>query len=251
MTVKISNWMFLIMAILLGLLFFSLIRGCNNLKHAATNNVNLNERIRQQKEDSISSANSLKEYKDSLEIVNGLLSLRENKLDKTETDLAKANDRIDALLNKYEPVSINNDTNVTLVPNEYIEDCAGCFSELSNGQKLVKLYKGQVDSVKLSYQAKDRIQNNRIAQLSKENASINSKYKSLLDSTVAPTKQTRKLFLSISTMAINQNLPNAIGGGFFYQDKKYRIFGAKIYGSPYGLIKTVDVALPLSLRIIK
>jgi len=251
MTVKISNWVFFVVIVLLALLIFALIRGCNNVTHQSLAIVNKDARIKQLQADSISKEKSLQEYKDSLELANGLISLRNNQLDKTEIDLVDANKRITQLLNKYNPISINSDTNVTLVPNEYIEDCADCFNELGNAQKLGKIYKGQVDSVKSAYQAKDRIQNNRIAQLSKENASINGKYKSLLDSTVAPVKQTRKLFLSISTMAINQNMPNSIGAGFFYQDRKFRLFGAKIYGSPYGSIKTIDVALPLSLRIIK
>jgi len=249
--VKISNWVFVVVIVLLVLLIFALIRGCNNVTRQSLAIVNKAERIKQLQADSIDKEKSLQLYKDSLGLANGLISLRDNQLDKTEVDLAKANERITALLNKYKPVSINNDTNVTVVPNEYIEDCAGCFSELENSQKLGERYKGQVDSVKAAYQAKDRIQNNRIAQLSKENASVTSKYKSLLDSIPTPIKQTRKLFLSISTMAINQNFPNAIGGGLFYQDRKYRLFGAKIYGSPYGSIKSIDVALPLSLRIIK
>lgn len=59
---------------------------------------------------------------------------------------------------------------------------------------------------------------------------------------------TRKVLVSVGTLLIDANIPNAIGGGFAYQDRYNRIFSVKYYASKYGGIKQADFFIPLSFK---
>jgi hypothetical protein len=135
------------------------------------------------------------------------------------------------------------------VPNEYIEDCSGCFSALDKAQQLGLRYKLELDNKDNLTKSKVKVLDNRINILENQNAQLNKSYRSLLDSTNKKAYTLRRtLFATIGAMSINQIMPNAIGGGFLYEDKKRRIFGVKYYISEYGSIYQGEISLPLSLK---
>jgi hypothetical protein len=64
-------------------------------------------------------------------------------------------------------------------------------------------------------------------------------------------EQRRTLFFKMGALAINQSLPNGIGIGAMYQDKRKRIFSVGYYITEYKTVYQAEVAFPLSLRKLK
>lgn len=250
MSVKISNWGILGLLISIGILVFALYKGCDNVNKNATLSVNYKERILKLEQDSIEQDKQRSAYFDTTEFLNGQLALSDNKLLSLTENLEQANDRIATLLKKHVPIGPNPDTNVTLVPNEYIEDCSGCFSELKNGQQLVIKYKSEKDNQEMLFKRQISTKDNRIKSLEAKTIQLTSNYRSLLDSSQKQQnklEQRRTLFFKMGALAINQSLPNGIGIGAMYQDKRKRIFSIGYYITEYKTVYQAEVAFPLSL----
>jgi hypothetical protein len=252
--IKISNWAVFGLLVGIGLLIFALYRGCSNVKENAALSINYKERIRKLENDSIEEAKQRAAYYDTTEFLNVQLALSDNKLLSLTENLGKANDRIATLLKKHVPIEPNPDTNVTLVPNEYIEDCSGCFSELKNGQQLVLKYKTEKENQEKLFKSQISTKDSRINSLEIKNLQLISSYGTLLDSSQkqqSKLEQRRTLFFKMGALAINQSLPNGIGIGAMYQDKRKRIFSVGYYITEYKTVYQAEVAFPLSLRKLK
>lgn len=248
MQVKISNWFIFGALILIGVLIVSLIRGCDNFNEAKQSNVNLAERIKVLQQDSLDNVTNNKQYEVQSEYLASQLETSNDSIKSLNEDLRDADKRIATLLKTHQSVSPNADTNITTVPNRYITDCADCFAELGNGQKLVLKYKLERDNQERIYKAQLEIKNNRINNLQDYSNKLYNNYKNLLDSSGKKLEQRGILFFKMSALAINQNLPNAGGAGFIYMDKKKRLFGVSAYLSNYGSVYQAEIAFPLSLK---
>lgn len=252
MSVTINKWLLLALIIGTCVLLWALIRGCNNSKDNQTLAVNYKERSKTLEDSLRLSQKELIAYKDTMKFLNGQLSLTDNKLLSLTEDLGSANDRITALLKKHVPIEPNPDTSITTVPNEYIEDCAGCFSELSKGQQLVIKYKSEKDKQEQLYKGQLNLKDNRIRSLESSNNSLTRSYSSLLDSskrfqdTFAPRG---RLYLSWGVLFAPW--PQSAGAGLMYQDKRNVIFGGMWYYGTQGHMVEANIHFPLSFRKLK
>lgn len=246
---KPPKWVIYAMLILLVLLVCSLYRGCKQFNHDESHVLNSKRRIDQLVRDSIENKKQLDENKIQIEFLDGQIALSENKDDLYLDSFRTLNNHITELKKRYRAVTPSEDTTVTLVPNAYIVDCADCFTSIDKAQQLGLRYKAQLDNADYLNKSKVKALDNRISLLEKQNAKLGKDYRSLIDSvSVAPPSLRRTLFVTVGTMSVNQSFPNAIGGGFLYEDKKRRIFGAKYYISKYGSIYQGEVSFPLSLK---
>jgi hypothetical protein len=251
-----SNWLKITTLIIAGVIIFALIRGCSNSKLQLSENNALksaNDSLSKKiNNDSIANKKLATDYQLKDQVQSGIITIQENKLNAAYDTLDKANDRINKLLARYKPVTPNVDTNVTLVPNEYISDCSQCFTELEGQQNNIKGARKEMDSLKKALTVKINIQQARISELGREQAqaknnlndcrAINEAYQKKLE-------LRRRLFLSMGIMAIGTKFtPNAAGIGLSYQDKQFRMISFKYYTSEYGGIKSLDIHMPLSLR---
>lgn len=241
--------------ILLGFLIlaFALIRGCNQGKakdeayaKSLAKNTELEEKLKAADSASLANKNN---YNASLEFANGVIALKDNQVQSTRAELEAANIRIEALLKRHKSVQPDTNSTVTLVPNEYIEECAECFAELEYHKGKSARFIKETDSLHAAHLAKESLQQKRITQLQQENSHVS---KTLTDCLTAGKAQAgkletrRKVYLTMG--AIWAPLPKAIGVGLLYQDKRGRMYGGKAYTSAWGTLVESELILPLSFR---
>lgn len=223
-------------------------RGCKNNKKKEAATASLQQRVDKLIEDSIRKEEELAENALTLEYADGQLSLSQIRVGVLEDSQVVLNDQITALRKRHVPITPNPDTNITTVPNQYINDCEGCFVALGKSQDLGLRYKAEADNRESLNLSKMNALNNRVKILELYNDQLSGDYRSVLDSLRKEKPSIRRtLYFSLGTMAIGQNLPNAVGAGFLYQDKKKRIFGVKYYIGKESIYQA-EVAIPLSLR---
>jgi hypothetical protein len=235
------------------ILVFTFIRGCNNSRQAIALNKELiikNDSLAAQViREKIINLENKKEYEIKLEVANGQVEIKENQVARTEADLNAANKRINILLAKHHDISPSDDTSITVVPNEFINDCNGCFTELENGQKLVQQYKIDNDQLKLSLRVKDKLQTDRIGQQEQEKAKL---VKSLNDC-MTLSKSAQKAAephgqLYFSWNVIWSPLPIGASIGLAYQNKHKLQYGLRGGYGTFGKYVETEMNLPLSLR---
>lgn len=250
MQVKISNWAILVTLVLLGLLIVALIRGCKNNQHNGALIVNHESRINNLVHDSTETVKKLIENHKQMEVLEGQLSLSNNKLLFLDENLGKANDRITVLLKKHVPINPSLvDTGVMVVPTMYVNECADCFIELSNGQKLVIQYKAEKENQFNLLSGKINLKDNRIRDLETANVKLTSNYRSLIDSSKRfqdKLKPRGRLYLSWGVLYYPW--PKAAGMGLMYQTKRNLIIGGMWYYGTQGHMVETNIHFPLSLR---
>ncbi|HZI69679.1 MAG TPA: hypothetical protein VFD60_00815 [Nitrososphaeraceae archaeon] len=254
MTLQIKPWLKYATLIALGILLIASIRGCHQGQasvaaaekwHRSTDSLNNVTKILKVIIDS-----TKKSYQDSLDFVNGQLALAKNQLIATKYLLDSADSRITALRGRYRPIQPNADTSITTVPNDYIANCADCFTELSNGQAKVKQYMGQIDDLNKSYQSKINLQQNRINQLDQQNAQLSGTLQDCLEVSKAAEKKLAphgQLFFSWSVLWVPY-IPTMAGVGLMYQNKYKLQIGVRGMFGRYGNGFETEVNMPLSLK---
>lgn len=246
MSIKINPFVVTAILIGIGILIIALVRGCSNEKKLAASTIDYKGRIDAMAKDSIETSQQLSAYKDTMEFMDGQLSLSKNKELSLNEDLGKANDRITILLRKHVPIKPSSDTSMTWAPNEFINECSECFHELQNGQQLVKKYKAEKDNQEQICNGKLNVKDNRIGFLEKSNTKLTKDYKSLIDS-AGKVERKGMLYFSYGVLW-DAYVPKMGGIGLMYQDKRLRQFGVKGYfGSSKPLIET-QVNMPLSFK---
>lgn len=253
-SLKLPNWLW--GAILIGVcvLIFLLIRGCNQesvpvavtdkWKKSTDSLTKVTKDLKQVISD------TKKQYQDSLDFVNGKLALTENQLIATKYQLDSADKRVTSLVLRYKPIQPNKDTSITAVPNTYIDDCANCFTELSNGQQKVKLYLSQLDSVKEVTDQKIWLQDKRIIQLSQENIQLAGTLQNCLEVSKSAEKVLAphgQLYFSWAVLWVPY-LPTMAGMGLMYQNKYRLQIGVRGMFGRYGSGFETEVNMPLSLK---
>jgi hypothetical protein len=235
------------------ILIFALIKGCSNNRQVIavnqelkTKNDSLQKRITK---DSIQFSDNKKEYKISLELANWQVEIRDNQLAKTSVELDAANKRINILLDKHKEITPDSDTSHTYVPNDFIVDCNGCFTELENGQKLVQQYRLDNEQLKFSLRVKDKLQTDRIGQQEQEKAKLSKSLQDCMEiSKKAQNASAPKGQLYFSWDVLWNPWPSSAGVGLMYQTK-YRVqYGATWYYGRYGQMIQTQMNLPLSIK---
>lgn len=244
-----------ILSLGLLLLFFLLIRGCQHSNNQQQQIALQDSAISRLREDTarinnISRINK-ENYDNSLAYANGLLDLRQNKLESTEARLLATSIDYAFLKKKYENVQPDMDTSVTLVPNMFINDCHDCFDSLDFKNQLIKLYVREVKDVDSAHRMKEELYTGRIGELTVER---NTYRKNSEDAIIiaakaqASAEPRRKVFLSLGIMGKKDYLLMGVGAGGFYLDKKQRMFGLNAYGTNQGPLVTANLGLPLSFK---
>lgn len=254
MILKIPSWLIFAILIGAGILIFACIRGCNQGQQAVAESIQWKQENTKLVHDTTRLAqerdSTKKAYQDSLDFVNGQLALRENQLTARIIQLDSADKRITNLRARYQAVIPNKDTSITTVSNEYIENCADCFAELSNGQEKVKTYMAQIDNLNQSYQAKINLQQNRINQLDKQNTQLAGTLHDCIETSQKAEKKLAihgQLYFSWSVLWVPFT-PTMAGIGLMYQNK-YRVqFGLRGMFGRYGNGFETEVNMPLSLK---
>lgn len=255
MTIQIKQpWKVYAVLIALGIILFASIRGC----HQGQASVAVAEKWHRST-DSLSNVTKIlkvvidstkKSYQDSLDFVNGQLALKNNQLVYTKYSLDSADQRITILINKYKDIQPATDTSVTTVPNEYVNECHDCFTELKGGQAKVKLYLSQLDSVKQVTQTKLNLQQNRINQLNQQNTQLAGTLQDCLEVSKAAEKKLAphgQLFFSWSVLWVPY-IPTMAGVGLMYQNKYKLQIGVRGMFGRYGNGFETEVNMPLSLK---
>lgn len=252
---KIPTWLKFSLLIGLGISIVLLMRGgCGQGKLTIAEAVQFKNDIKRLVQDSARLAkerdSTKKAYQDSLDFANGQLALRENQLTARIMQLDSADKRITALRAKYQPVQPSKDTSITTVQNSYIENCADCFAELSNGQEKVKQYMAQIDNLNKAYQSKINLQQNRINQLDKQNTQLAGTLQDCIEISKAAEKKLSphgQLFFSWSVLWVPL-LPKMAGVGLMYQNKYRLQVGIRGMFGQYGNGFETEVNMPLSFK---
>jgi hypothetical protein len=250
MSLKINPIVATAVLIGIGILLIAFIRGCKNNQHNVALAVNYEAHINNLIHDSIETAKKLIENDKQMEVLEGQLSLSNNKLLFLDENLGKANDRITVLLNKHVPIKPSLvDTSAITVPARYVNECADCFTELSNGQKLVIQYKAEKENQFNLLSGKINLKDNRIKDLETANIKLTSNYRSLIDSSKKVQdvlKPRGRLYLSWGVLW--SALPQYAGAGLMYQTKRNLIIGGMCYYGTQGYLVETNIHFPLSLR---
>lgn len=255
MTLKIPSWLKYLLLIGLGIGIVLLMRnGCGQGKLTVAEAIQLKKDIKNLVQDTLritKEKDSLKRiYQDSLEFVNGQWLLAKNQTVATRYQLDSADKRITELRARYQAVQPSTDTSVTVVPNEYVNNCADCFAELSNGQEKVKTYMAQIDNLNQSYQSKINLQQNRINQLDKQNTQLAGTLHDCIDASQRAEKKLSphgQLYFSWSVLWVPL-LPKMAGIGLMYQNRYRLQVGVRGMFGQYGNGFETEVNMPLSLK---
>jgi hypothetical protein len=254
MTIKLHPAIIVLILIGVGVLLFALFKGCKNGSELKTKlNISqsqLDSVTLKQERDSMASVQHEKDYKDSLQFANGQLDLTQSRLETTQTQLLASGNNAAEWKRKYESVRPEINT-TTLVPNEFINDCHDCFDSLDYKNRLIGVYVGQVKEANIAHEKKEKLQENRIMQViserdtaikrTQEATSLAKKYHDALEPKGV-------VYLTIAAISIQSILPNGIGAGIKYKDKRDKLYGAKVFGSNVGTIYEGELSLPLSSR---
>lgn len=242
-------------AVILGiiLLLYALWKGCQNSASRKDYQVTpkINERLERLQKDSAQTHSELNDLHFSYNLLQGQFDLLTNKNITTTDSLSAANDRITLLRKRHVDIEPSHDTSATLVPNEYLSDCASCFAELDNGQRLVLKYKEEKDGLQ-------KILSDQLSIKDKEASVFRSQISDLKNTLIDVTEiakrnekknePRRTLYFSLATISVNNKLPTGIGGGLLYMDKRMRIFGANYYINNTGPVWQAQLSMPLSLK---
>lgn len=240
--------------IVVGILLIATIRGCQRSKSDEGDIKELmaltDSSIAVAKRATSEWAEAKKQYKDSLEFIQGQWDLSKNRELALNEDLGKANDRITILLKKHVPIKPSlSDTGIITVPMEYVRDCEGCYDELANGQQLVLKYKAEKDNQFQILSGKTSIKDNRISFLEKSNTTLGESNSALLSNIkTLQDKWMPKGRMYLSLGALWNFAPYAVGAGLMYQDNRFRQYGAKVYFGSFGKMVETNINMPLSFK---
>lgn len=254
-SIKIPAWLKFSLLIGLGIGIVLLMRnGCGQGKLTVADGIQLQKDIKKLVQDTLRITkerdSTKKEYQDSLDFINGQLSLKNNQLTSTRYSLDSADQRITILINKHKDIEPSKDTNVTIVPNDFISDCHNCFTELKGGQQKVKLYLSQLDSVKKDAVTKDWLQEKRIIQLSQQNTQLAGTLHDCIDASQRAEKKLAphgQFYFSWSVLWVPL-VPKMAGIGLMYQNKYRLQIGVRGMFGQYGNGIETEVNMPLSLK---
>lgn len=199
---------------------------------------------------------SVKMAADSIEYQNNIYNIKKQITFKSDTinalgmqlnNIIKENRQ---LIYKYKNNDYikNVDPSAVLMPQEFVEDCKDCFAQLEKTTDSVEEYKHESDMIKILWITQANLDSARIEKLEHEKLRLNKDYNDMRAAAEINTKtltSKRKLKIGIAGMLNDKFLPNAIGPGLIYEDKKDRDFGFKPMFGKDGQRYIIDVHVPL------
>lgn len=255
MNIKIFNWppwLKLVILIGIGILIIALIKGCqNNKQHLSDIQklTGLTDSLRMLTKSAVAGWKTSKAaFEDTLEFERGQRFLAQFQRERVEDELIKVNKDNAALLEKYKYYKYA-DTNMVSAPQEFVDDCRGCFERLEKTDRLSITYRMQVRDWGVKFEQETGLLNNRIANIEKERDIYYKQVDSFTNAqskVVNKIKQKGRLYLSWGVLW--SPWPVGAGGGLMYQTPRNVIFGGKVY---YGANKTTvetTMNFPLSFK---
>lgn len=242
----------------IGILLFALIRGCNKGKNVQNDYINLaviNDSLRMTLElDSINALESKARFQDSLDFERGQNALLEEQKDRTQVELNSQLQVNKALIKKhqlyeYTDTSTSPYKSIVVVPTEFVEDCKGCFTNLTKTTNLADKYEVDLKNLKKSNDNIEKKYQKRLTEVEAERNIFRNKVGSLAkqqDSVLEKLKPHGKLYLSWGV--IWGPWPKMAGAGIMYQNKRNLLWGAKWYYGSNGQMVETTINFPLSLR---
>lgn len=194
-------------------------------------------------------------YVDSLDFVRGQLDLQQEKSNAQQDRVTDLEKQVDSLLAKHNITKKNlqtypSDTGFTLAPNEYINECEGCFTLLDKYKKENVQLRFEKDSYDTLMRQQNNINEARIAQLDAERLRFNKLLNDcrLARSSVQACDTTRKVKLSLMGMFSDPFMPKGGGFGVIYEDKRFNEYGGHVVFSNAGNIYLFNIAKTISFR---
>lgn len=193
-------------------------------------------------------------FEDTLAFVRGQADLQSNiNIAKTQR-IIELEHNIDSIIKKHnktkkEIKTYDYDTGFVLAPNEYINECEGCFNILDTYKKENIQLRFERNAYDTLMRKQSEIQSTRILDLEREKNTWKKAFTDLGYSNTKDTiKVTRKLKISAMGMLNDLFLPNGGGGGLIYEDKKFNEYGAHVLLTGRGNIYLLHVAKTISFK---
>lgn len=192
-------------------------------------------------------------YEQQSNTINGKLEESQKQIELRDEHIHLLEDTISALLQKHQATKtkvVLGDTGTTIVPNEYIHECEGCFDLLGRYKKESNQLRFERDSYDSLMRQQNSISENRIAELEQQKLTFN---KLLNDCRLARAgapvyEPTRKVKLSAMAMFGSPFTPKGGGIGVIYEDKKFNEYGGHYLLTDNKPIYLFHIAKTISLR---
>lgn len=210
---------------------------------------------KQDLENAIKQAES--KYVDSINFINGQLSLKEEQVFFQNDKVISLEFKIDSLTTahnvtkkKLRPAPVGDiisDTGFVLAPNEYVNECEECFSTMATYKKENIQLRFERDGYDTLMRWQSQIHENRIVTLQKERDEFKRAFYNS-ESKKSDCNITRKIKLSAMGMLSDPFLPKGGGGGLIYEDKKFNEYGGHVLLTDRGPMYLFHFAKTISLR---
>lgn len=171
-------------------------------------------------------------FDDSLRNIKGQLELAQIEKKETESNLSRAEQRINKLIADHEIIPISKgDSGYYVVPDAYVKNCEECIVELESGKKEVKKYITQSDSIEKLRSDEIRLLNNRLEFVKNELSATGLRYDAL-NATIGKLLKIAKPKTSIAGGIEGTYSPVNTQIGIWLEVNSK---GNKVYGIGYGI----------------
>ena len=253
LTLKLPQWVWILIFIVIGVLLFSLIRGCKQSKMQVAENNTL-KALNGELQNAIASDRSVtdssnKLFKDTLEFERGQRALIEAQKQRTEAELQDITQENKTLIARHK-LGQYTDTSSVTVPGEFVSECQGCFVKLEKTTDLVEKYKKDVNNLQNNWDNQTAIYQKRFKELDAEKLGFYNKINTLAkeqQKVIDQLKPHGRLYLTWGVLW--SPLPTAAGAGVMYQNKRNLIWGATWYYGSQGTTVQTTINFPLSLKL--
>lgn len=234
---KISTWPTWVLLAIGICLVVLLIKVCSGNK---TTSIDIRTLQAQHLRDSIAALQKEHAYQDTIAKIKQQIAVKNDsiKISSKRIDDLIAENKVLIQKRKNTNAPASNypvDTSATLVPAEFINDSEDCFTNLEKTNQAIEGYKQQVEVVQALYIDQAKIDSAQIADLQAQKIKLNKDYNDMRMAAEANAKAfapKRSLKFGLAGQLNSLFLPNGIGPGVMYEDRKGRTVDAKaIYGS--------------------
>lgn len=151
-------------------------------------------------------------------------------MQRREDDLQAVIEANKKLIANYKTATYAVDTSATLVPADFINDCKDCFTKLEATTSAVEAYKNQANALQSLYIQQAVIDSAIIAELQAQKLKLNQDYNDMriaAEVNARALTPKRQIKIGLAGQLSNVFLPNAVGPGIMYEDRKGRSIDAK------------------------
>jgi hypothetical protein len=185
--------------------------------------------VQQHDNDSITMAQQAQAYQQQVEALKRRAEQVEKKYAHADSSLRLIILQNKALIKaRRSPQVAPTDTSTTIVPQEFIDDCEGCFTQLAKTSDSATAYQQETHALRTLLHAQNAADSQRIVQLESDKLALNKGYNDMRLEAEADAKRLaprRKVKTGLIGTFGNSLLPNGVGIGLMYEDKKDRNFG--------------------------